>query len=967
MAIPFPSSLMNVNGEPLDSKTVVANITERNAIPVPQRYRGMQVTVKNSGATKPQVYWLPTDDLTNTGWQPLELGGGDTTVSTWASGAAYIQYQLAVNDSILYRCLIAHTSTTFAADATKWEQLSKDDSNFGVPGWYEQVSGTPANEFEFNDIQTFLNEKINGKTFLAPVGININFDVMTSPTFLRNVIGRVEIWADAKFGGYLYIENVTSLLFGGNMIEPPSSADITEIKNCGSVELVWGFVAGHSLTFKNCPNVMVESNVLIPEFTIDNSTVHILDNARITNLYTNNSFMFIKDTVVFTPVPALTNNNSVIIDDRPGRPIETYIRKVASEYAQDTEYKKDLFVYLGDRLYRVKDDYKSGNTASDAAAELLVDIAAGRLSPVSVDANAERLFIKGKGGTFTQGTNFTDLIAFLKSLENKWFNESVYININSAPIGNIFIQNMMFVAGGRFTLNFININGSFDITLSNVKGNVEISGDYINAFGGRWFHIFDCDYIDIIGRLEVRNLNISNCHNARFMSFSASPSYIANLSIKRTLFHAEYGKINIEQLNNDGLVMIVTNDFAVSGAITGSGQIIDTRAGRPLETFIRKQQDPADEGKILTVQADGKVIPQEPASVPLLPEIATAKFGARPSSSPIDTRRYGLIPLGDEVGIRDIVIDLDKPATADCYLVPNHYNYTRAKQAETTSIVGINQAMFRTTRIRWKAKGWAERNIAKSIQKADISNAGMIVPQTPLFTDADGNEFFKDGVVRLAVGVKRITLPSEYLCKHLISHTKRNSGRHPSGRTLEVDWSTRRTVNNVGAVGASYQWTADRTGYVFAVFTSSTSASFSVSIGGWVVYTSSTNATVGQNGSPPFRIKKGQTIVVSSTNITGGQIYHCDERIVNNVDIPTHFRSNRDLENFRLGSKFFVHKQEIKFTVSRYKPPQGTVGQPGYVYGKFERGRLSPFTLLSHAYATPGKGEKIWTFDLTNR
>ena len=77
MSINFPSGLTNIRGEPLDSKAVVTSITERDAIPIAQRYRGMQVTVQNTGSTAPVVYWLATDDLTV--WSVKESGGVDLT------------------------------------------------------------------------------------------------------------------------------------------------------------------------------------------------------------------------------------------------------------------------------------------------------------------------------------------------------------------------------------------------------------------------------------------------------------------------------------------------------------------------------------------------------------------------------------------------------------------------------------------------------------------------------------------------------------------------------------------------------------------------------------------------------------------------------------------------------------------------------------------------------------------------
>jgi len=79
VSVNFPSGLTNIRGEPLDSKAVVADIAARDAIPQAQRYRGMQVTVQNTGATKPVVYCLETDDLTD--WSVKESGGGSTDLT----------------------------------------------------------------------------------------------------------------------------------------------------------------------------------------------------------------------------------------------------------------------------------------------------------------------------------------------------------------------------------------------------------------------------------------------------------------------------------------------------------------------------------------------------------------------------------------------------------------------------------------------------------------------------------------------------------------------------------------------------------------------------------------------------------------------------------------------------------------------------------------------------------------------
>jgi hypothetical protein len=86
MAVLYPSSFICTINRPLDEKMNVASEFERDQIPVSQRYRGMIVTVRNSGETLPQVYWLPSDDLTNDGWEAFAAGKVDIDQGAGNSG-----------------------------------------------------------------------------------------------------------------------------------------------------------------------------------------------------------------------------------------------------------------------------------------------------------------------------------------------------------------------------------------------------------------------------------------------------------------------------------------------------------------------------------------------------------------------------------------------------------------------------------------------------------------------------------------------------------------------------------------------------------------------------------------------------------------------------------------------------------------------------------------------------------------
>ena len=73
----FPSDIVATINRPLDGKANVASINERNMIPITHRYKGMVVVVQNISGDA-QMYWLPSDDLSNNGWaefNPMEGGG----------------------------------------------------------------------------------------------------------------------------------------------------------------------------------------------------------------------------------------------------------------------------------------------------------------------------------------------------------------------------------------------------------------------------------------------------------------------------------------------------------------------------------------------------------------------------------------------------------------------------------------------------------------------------------------------------------------------------------------------------------------------------------------------------------------------------------------------------------------------------------------------------------------------------
>jgi len=92
---------------------------DRNQISPAHRYKGMIVTVQNPITERAQTWWLPTDNLTNTGWELCD--NSVILVPTWAAGKNYVLSQLIINDDVLYICKTAHTSSAdFANDTANW-------------------------------------------------------------------------------------------------------------------------------------------------------------------------------------------------------------------------------------------------------------------------------------------------------------------------------------------------------------------------------------------------------------------------------------------------------------------------------------------------------------------------------------------------------------------------------------------------------------------------------------------------------------------------------------------------------------------------------------------------------------------------------------------------------------------------------------------------------------------------------
>ena len=127
-AILYPSSMICTINKPLDEKTNALTLSDRNAIPLAQRYRGMVLVIQNTGLVRPQIFWLPTDDLSNAGWSEIEVGASShVLIPDWKPNTPYVIYQPVVFNDVLYRCTAGHISSSdFTDNESDWETIGGD-------------------------------------------------------------------------------------------------------------------------------------------------------------------------------------------------------------------------------------------------------------------------------------------------------------------------------------------------------------------------------------------------------------------------------------------------------------------------------------------------------------------------------------------------------------------------------------------------------------------------------------------------------------------------------------------------------------------------------------------------------------------------------------------------------------------------------------------------------------------------
>ena len=335
----------------------------------------------------------------------------------------------------------------------------------------------------------------------------------------------------------------------------------------------------------------------------------------------------------------------------------------------------------------------------------------------------------------------------------------------------------------------------------------------------------------------------------------------------------------------------------------------------------------------------------------------------------------------EQCSIRPIKLYFDKLTKENQYIQPFVYN--RLGETIKESSRGSNQEIFRgghdNKREHKKEKGWGQVNITQNIQRADGS--GATVAKAPLFTDSAGNQFFAHGIIKLAPGIASIAIPAEYQAGQLIFHTKSHSARSIRGPYLAANYIAESSQITFTAINQErYSYTALNDGFICVGVEGS--AIFTITVDDKPVNQNIAFSADYAKIANPIPVVAGNIIEVSKMpytssiqQISGVYGYFIPLKRRNspgNAPLPTHFRSHRALADIRATNNGWIaHKAWMKLAVSEYVPPQGTIGTPQYVNGKYRKGALSAITLTSDRYAIQtdinGNGGIVWSTSLIER
>jgi len=207
-------------------------------------------------------------------------------------------------------------------------------SQKGVAGYYKQVAGVPANEFEFNDLQEFLDKKINNKWFDGYVDIDIHFpgddalrlyNIKTVGSasgfwlgfyvpyshvmYFSNLFGDFGIWTmQPEVGQILHCFNVSSLTLSGDGVT-------SGLNMFGGLQIYDSTVQLQRAIFGNVTSYRSNIYAMMSGAPVS-----------ISILYQQGGHIFIGTGVDFN-VDYIIELSGVVIDNRPNHPLDTFVRK----------------------------------------------------------------------------------------------------------------------------------------------------------------------------------------------------------------------------------------------------------------------------------------------------------------------------------------------------------------------------------------------------------------------------------------------------------------------------------------------------------------------------------------------------------------------------------------------------------------------------------------------------------------
>jgi len=356
-----------------------------------------------------------------------------------------------------------------------------------------------------------------------------------------------------------------------------------------------------------------------------------------------------------------------------------------------------------------------------------------------------------------------------------------------------------------------------------------------------------------------------------------------------------------------------------------------------------------------------------------LPQITSIKFGEKAGLLATFRQPLTANPTSTPVthSLRALTLAVDRPIGDDMWIQPLRYNMMQRKGGGGNS---VNQSAFSGGHVYDIPKGWITANISSNAREAAPGYTN--VERLPILTDADGNKFFSDGIVKLSPGITQVKIPAPYVAQQLVKHSKRpKSGSVISGKylaymnecdlfyTSPTDATLAKLVPKIEDT-CFVRFTFGTMSYVGAPRT----VTIRNGVGGAVIETFPTQPGGTEMG--PYKMQRGTKPLVSVSSSVGAwgfEVLIDKYELLDDRRLPSLHRSERDPGDVKLARNgWFAPTAYIKLSVARYVPPQGAIGSPAYKYGTYTPGTPSAITIYSHRYKSPN-GKAYWTLDLIER